>query len=67
MIIPKENNRRKEMNLIKWFDTYGSKNSPDMIAIFLGSYIGIKVAKKASFNLSWLSGLILIFLAFSKL
>lgn len=39
----------------------------DMIAIFLGSYIGIKVAKKASFNLSWLSGLILIFLAFSKL
>ncbi len=39
----------------------------DMIAIFLGSYIGIRVAKKTSFNLSWLSGLILIFLAFSKL
>ena len=33
LIIPKENNRRKEMNLIKWFDTYGSKNSPSNIDI----------------------------------
>lgn len=39
----------------------------DMIAIYLGCYIGIRIAKKTSFDLSWLSGLILIFLAFSKL
>ena len=39
----------------------------DMIAIYLGCYIGNRIAKKTSFDLSWLSGLILIFLAFSKL
>lgn len=39
----------------------------DMIAVLLGSFVGNKVARKAPFNLSWLSGLILIVLAFSKL
>jgi len=39
----------------------------DMIAIILGCYIGNKVAEKLSINLSWLSGVILIFLAFSNL
>lgn len=39
----------------------------DMIAIVLGCYIGNKVAKKISINLSWLSGLILIILAIMKL
>jgi len=36
-------------------------------AIMLGCYIGGKIAKKISFDLSWLSGVILIALAFSKL
>lgn len=39
----------------------------DLIAISLGSMIGNKIAKKTTLNLSWLSGVILIFLAFSKL
>ena len=37
------------------------------VAVILGCYIGNKIAKKLSFNLSWLSGVILIALAFSKL
>lgn len=39
----------------------------DMIAIILGCYIGNKIAEKVSLNLSWISGLILITLAFTKL
>ncbi len=39
----------------------------DMTAVLLGSFSGNKAAKKISFNLSWLSGIILIILAFSKL
>lgn len=39
----------------------------DLIAIYLGSSLGNKIAKKTSLNLSWFSGLILIFLAFSKI
>lgn len=39
----------------------------DMLAIMLGCYIGNKAARKASFNISWLGGVILIILAFTKL
>ena len=36
-------------------------------AILLGSWLGNKIAQKFSFNISWLSGAILIVLAFTKL
>lgn len=39
----------------------------DMVAVMLGGFIGRRVAEKISFNLSWLSGLLLIVLAFLKL
>lgn len=39
----------------------------NMAAVLLGSLIGNKIAGKTSFNLSWLSGIALIILAFSKL
>ncbi|WP_249168687.1 sporulation membrane protein YtaF [Alkaliphilus sp. B6464] len=39
----------------------------DAAAIILGCYIGNKIARKLSFNLSWLSGVLLIILAFLKL
>lgn len=38
-----------------------------MLAVLLGGFAGKHVAGKASFDLSWLSGAILITLAFSKL
>ena len=37
------------------------------LAVIFGSGLGNKIAEKISFNLSWLSGVILIILAFSKL
>jgi len=39
----------------------------DMIAILLGSFAGNKIARKSPFKLSWLSGIILIVLAITKL
>lgn len=39
----------------------------DMVAVMLGCFIGNRVAEKISFNLSWLSGLLLMVLAFLKL
>lgn len=39
----------------------------DMAAIILGCFVGNKIANTTPFNLSWLSGLILVLLAFSKL
>jgi len=39
----------------------------DALAVILGCYIGNKVSRKLPFNLSWLSGAILIILAFTKL
>jgi len=36
----------------------------DLIALVTGSYFGEKLAKKTTVNLSWLGGVILIFLAF---
>lgn len=39
----------------------------DMVAVMLGAYIGRKVAEKIPINLSWLSGLLLLVLAFMKL
>ena len=39
----------------------------DMVAVMLGAFIGNKVAEKISFNLSWLSGIMLMILAFLKL
>lgn len=39
----------------------------DIIAIITGGYIGNKIAEKTSLNLSWLSGVILMFLALTKL
>lgn len=39
----------------------------DMAAVMLGCFIGNRVAEKISFNLSWLSGLMLMILAFLKL
>lgn len=39
----------------------------DAIAVMLGSYVGNKIARKLPFNLSWLSGIVLIGLAFLKL
>lgn len=39
----------------------------DMLAVMAGCYIGNKIAEKICFNLSWLSGLLLMILAFMKL
>ncbi|MDU1350449.1 sporulation membrane protein YtaF [uncultured Clostridium sp.] len=39
----------------------------DMVAVLIGCYLGRKLVEKANLNLSWLSGLILIILAFMKL
>ncbi|NYB73794.1 sporulation membrane protein YtaF [Sedimentibacter hydroxybenzoicus DSM 7310] len=39
----------------------------DMVAVVLGVYLGNKIARKLYFNLSWLSGIVLIILAFLKL
>ncbi len=39
----------------------------DMLAVMLGCFIGNRVAEKFSFNLSWLSGIMLMILAFLKL
>ncbi len=39
----------------------------DMVAVMLGCFIGNKIAEKISFNLSWLSGLLLIVLSFLKI
>lgn len=38
-----------------------------MAAIMLGGYIGKKIAEKLSYNISWLSGALLLILAFIKL
>lgn len=37
------------------------------LAVIFGCYLGNKIAKKINFNLFWLSGVVLIILAFSKL
>lgn len=37
------------------------------VALVLGSYLGNKLAKKLSFNISWLSGAYLVILAFTKI
>ena len=39
----------------------------DMIAVMLGCFLGNKVTEKLNLNISWLSGIILIVLAFLKL
>lgn len=39
----------------------------DMLAVMLGCFLGNKIAEKISFNLSWLSGVMLMILAFLKL
>ncbi len=39
----------------------------NMLAVMLGCWVGNKVAKNVNFDLSWLSGVILIILAFAKL
>ena len=39
----------------------------NMLAIISGRYIGEKAARKFKFNLSWLGGVVLIVLAFTKL
>lgn len=39
----------------------------DSSCIILGTYVGNKVARKTCFNLSWLSGVLLIVLAFLRL
>lgn len=39
----------------------------DMVAVMLGAFIGHRVAQKVSFNLTWLSGVLLMMLAFLKL
>jgi Domain of unknown function DUF. len=39
----------------------------DMLAVMLGGFLGNKIAEKISFNLSWLSGIMLMILAFLKL
>lgn len=39
----------------------------DALAVILGSNLGNRIAKKTAFNISWLSGIILIFMAFTKL
>jgi len=38
-----------------------------VIAVIFGSYLGNKISKKTNLDLSWLSGVILIILAFSKI
>lgn len=39
----------------------------DALAVIIGCWLGNKVAKKLPFNISWLSGILLIVMAFSKL
>ena len=39
----------------------------DTLAVLLGSYIGNKIAASLRFNMSWLSGVILIIMAFIKI
>ena len=39
----------------------------NMLAVIFGRYIGEKAATKFKFNLSWLGGIVLIILAFTKL
>ena len=39
----------------------------DPFAIMLGCFVGATIARKAAFNLSWISGIVLITLAFSQL
>lgn len=39
----------------------------NILAVILGGSIGNKIARKVSFNLSWLSGVVLVALAFLKL
>lgn len=39
----------------------------DMVAVMLGAYIGRKVVERVPLNLSWLSGALLLALAFMKL
>jgi len=41
----------------------GLSRISDTIAIMLGAYLGNKIAKKVNFDLSWLSGIILIIIA----
>ena len=38
-----------------------------MIAVILGCFIGNQVAEKININISWISGLILMILAFIKI
>lgn len=52
---------------VNHFQIIGFSLITDMFAIIFGCYFGNIIAKKFSLNLSWLSGLILIFLAFTNL
>jgi len=44
-----------------------SSLATNMIALVLGDYLGSRIARKTSFNLSWLGGCILIVMAIMKL
>lgn len=39
----------------------------DMVAVLIGCFVGRKVAEKVNLNLSWISGTLLLILAFMKL
>ena len=55
------------MGNVNGFAVFFSSFITDALLLMLGCYTGNKIAKKISFNLSWLSGFILILLAVSKL
>lgn len=52
---------------VNYFQVVGFSLISDMVAVMLGCFLGRKVAEKIELNLSWLSGTLLLVLAFMKL
>ncbi|AYF53885.1 hypothetical protein FDJ70_03340 [Clostridium botulinum] len=55
------------LTIINYFQVVGFSLISDMVAVMLGCFLGKKIAEKINLNLSWLSGLLLLMLAFMKL
>lgn len=49
-----------------FFEIVGFSLVTDVLAVMLGCFLGNKVAEKININISWISGLVLIILAFIK-
>ncbi|KEH99404.1 manganese efflux pump [Clostridium massiliodielmoense] len=52
---------------VNYFQVVGFSLISDMVAVMLGCFLGRKIAEKIDLNLSWLSGTLLLVLAFMKL